>query len=120
MFKSDKIKEQYERIEEQCRLKGVTKYDMVLALGKSKSIITDVLAGRNGFSVATLQAFADYLGCSVGYLINGETSETPMPVTEQDIKIALFGGEGEVTDEMWREALDAIEYIKFKHGKKNK
>jgi transcriptional regulator with XRE-family HTH domain len=35
-----------------------------------------------------------------------------------DVRVALFGGDGEVTDEMWQEVMDAVEFIKFKRGEK--
>lgn len=36
----------------------------------------------------------------------------------EDIKLALFGGDGEVTDEMWEEALFAAEMIKARYKRK--
>jgi len=46
--------------------------------------------------------------------------ETPVEtderaVNDDDIKLALFGGDGEVTDEMWDEALFAVQLIKERH-----
>lgn len=45
---------------------------------------------------------------------NGERS-----VSDDDIKFALFGGDGEITDEMYEEVKDFAEYIK-KRGPKKK
>ena len=36
----------------------------------------------------------------------------------EDLKLALFGGDGEVTDEMWEEALFAAEMIKARYKRK--
>ena len=52
-----------------------------------------------------------------------ENKKTPTPGGErkpdvEDIKIALFGGDGEVTDEMWEEALFAAEMIKARHNRR--
>jgi len=40
--------------------------------------------------------------------------------TDEDLKIALFGGDGEVTDEMWEEAQFAAQFIKERHKRKKK
>ncbi len=37
--------------------------------------------------------------------------------SNDDIKVALFGGDTEVTDEMWEEVMNYAEYIKQKYGK---
>ena len=36
---------------------------------------------------------------------------------EDIAKVALFGGDKEVTDEMWDEVKNYVEYIKQKHSK---
>lgn len=46
--------------------------------------------------------------------VNGERS-----VSDDDIKFALFGGDGDITDEMYEEVEDFAEYIK-KRGPKKK
>ncbi len=68
---------------------------------------------------ATLQRIADYFGVSVDYLL-GETDQNekiPVVVSDEDLKIALFGGDTEVTDEMWHEVMNYAEFIKQKYGK---
>ena len=68
---------------------------------------------------ATLMRMADYFGVSVDYLL-GETEETKKSpsISDEDIKFALFGGEGEITDEMWQAVKEYAQFIKDKHGKK--
>lgn len=46
--------------------------------------------------------------------VDPHTSPT---VTEDDIKVALFGGSGEVTDEMWQEVKNFAEFVKNKNKK---
>lgn len=36
--------------------------------------------------------------------------------SEQEIKVALFGGDGEVSDEMWQEVKEFVAYVKHKHS----
>lgn len=45
---------------------------------------------------------------------SGATVHTDTPPTEHDIKIALFGGEDEVTDDMWQEVKNFVAFIKQK------
>ena len=40
------------------------------------------------------------------------------PVTDDDIKFALFGGEEEITDEMYDEVKNFAEYVKQKYKNK--
>ena len=42
---------------------------------------------------------------------------TSPTVTEDDLKVALFGGSGEVTDEMWQEVKNFAEFVKNKNKK---
>lgn len=37
-------------------------------------------------------------------------------VSEEDIKFALFGGSGEITDEMYDEVKEFVKFVKMKHG----
>ena len=46
-----------------------------------------------------------------------KNSEPQQPtVTEEDIKFALFGGAGEITDEMYDEVKAFVQFVKMKHG----
>lgn len=93
-------------------------------LGMSRSTMTELRKGR----VTTLKLekagrIADYFGVSVDYLLGTEKEKTPTPEGEHKIditqaKIALFGGDGEVTDEMWEEAIFAAQLIKDRHKRK--
>lgn len=49
-----------------------------------------------------------------------KSSEPPEPpaVTDEDIKFALFGGAGEITDEMYDEVKAFVQFVKMKHGQK--
>ncbi len=52
-----------------------------------------------------------------------ESKKAPAPADErkpdiEELKLALFGGDGEVTDEMWEEALFAAEMIKARYKRK--
>lgn len=62
--------------------------------------------------MATLQKIAEACGVSLSYL----TGESPIS-HEQELKVALFGGDTEVTDEMWNEVMNYAEFLKQKYKK---
>ena len=59
-------------------------------------------------SASTLSKISEYFGVSVEYLMGGEAPA----VDEQSLKVALFGGDAVVTDEMWNEVKRYAQYIK--------
>ena len=114
----------YNNILSLCENKGITGYRMCKEIGIQPSILTDLKMGRKeGLSSKNADKIARYFGVSVGYLLGpdysevDETKKSPS-VSDEDIKFALFGGEGEITDEMWQAVKEYAEFIKDKHGKK--
>lgn len=67
----------------------------------------------------TLSKIADYFDVSVDYLLSKTEIRNPAnrQAPEEIAKVALFGGDTEVTDEMWQEAKNYAEYIKQKYFK---
>ena len=110
----------YERITELCKKRGVKGGKMCTELGISKGLLTDLKMGRrSGVSAATAQKIAAYFGVTVGYLLGEEdkNEKTPAAISDEDIKVALFGGDTDVSDEMWNEVMNYAEYLKQKYGK---
>lgn len=70
------------------------------------------------------QKIADYLDLSLEYLLTGKQPEKlPAPESRrrfdiESAKIALFGGDSEVTDDMWEEAIFAAQLIKDRYRRK--
>ena len=63
----------------------------------------------------TLRKIADYFGVTVDYLLGKEQKEKPADEADLDsVKVALFGGSEEVTDEMWDEVRNFAAYVKSK------
>lgn len=67
-----------------------------------------------------LQTIADYFGVTTDYLLTGEeTKKAPTPdgertVSDDDIKFALFGGDGEITDAMYDEVKRFAQMVKLR------
>ena len=60
---------------------------------------------------------AEYLGVSVNLILTGEDSKKAptngeRSVSDDEIKFALFGGDGEITDEMYEEVKRFAEFVK--------
>ena len=117
----------YERIIELCKANGVSGSRMCLDLGLSKSTLSDIKSGRKkGISTTTAQKMASYLGVSVGYLLGEEETEKAptvsgeRSVSDDDIKFALFGGSGEITDAMYREVKEFAALVKLREDMKKK
>lgn len=75
-------------------------------------------------SPEVLKRIADALDVSVDYLLERTNTKVDIASTEKEnnnteheLKVALFGGADEVTDEMWEEVKDYAKYIKQKHNK---
>ena len=77
--------------------------------------VTDIPAGK-------IKAMAKIFDVPPSYLIDSETSHLPRPgtetvVTDEDIKFALFGGEQEITDEMYEEVKQFAAFVKARNKK---
>ena len=117
----------YDRIIELCKAKGVSGSRMCLDLGLSKSTLSDIKNGRKkGISTTTAQKMASYLGVTVGYLLGEEENKkapaesSKRSVSDDEIKFALFGGDGEITDAMYDEVKRFAAFVKQREAEKKK
>lgn len=103
------VSEIYERIEELCKKSGINVTVLCHECGIPRASLSDFKNGRKkSLSADTLSRIADYFGVSVDYLY-GKGS----PAADDDsLKVALFGGDSFVTDEMWNEVKRYAQYIK--------
>ena len=73
--------------------------------------------------VERLDSIAKALGTSSAYLVGWEESDMgtqKYSVSEDDIKFALFGGSGEITDAMYQEVKEFAALIKLREDMKKK
>lgn len=108
----------FDRFQALCARKGVSVYRACTDIGLNRSAVAKWKAGGkpNGSTAAKL---AEYLGVTTDYLLTGQ--EEPRPkVTDDDIKFALFGGDGEITDAMYEEVKRFAAFIKQREADREK
>lgn len=117
----------HETISNLCDKKNVSAYRMCKDIGIRPSIITDLKMGRKkGLSAEVANKIAEYFGVTVGYLLGTEgTKKAPAPegertVSDDDIKFALFGGDGDITDEMYDEVKRFAKLVKLREETEKK
>lgn len=99
----------YARIEELCRKKGINVTQLCSACNIPRASLSDYKSGKKkSLSAEVLSKISDYFDVSVDFLYG----KAPKGVDEQSLKIALFGGSSDVTDEMWDEVKRYAQYIK--------
>lgn len=68
---------------------------------------------------ATLLRIADYFGVTVDYLLGKDQEKKPSETEGLEaIRVALFGGDAEVTPEMWEEVKQFARFVASKREKK--
>ena len=117
----------YKNIMALCEAQGIKGGKMCTDIGISKGLLTDLKMGRRtGVSAVTAQKIANYFNVSVGYLLGEEETEKASTdsgersVSDDDIKFALFGGDGEITDAMYERVKQFAAFIKQEEAEKKK
>lgn len=103
------MNEIYARIEALCKSRKMNITEMCKICAIPRASLTDFKMGRiKSLSASTLQKIAEHFSVSVEYLLSGEA-----PLSDgEKLKIALFGGDGCVTDEMLLEVMRYAAYVK--------
>ncbi len=97
------------RIRELRKRSGLTLDELSAKLDVSRATLGFWEQGRYQPSNEMLLRLSDTFGVSVDYILGKDT------VKEEELKVALFGGDGEVTDEMREEVKRFAEFIKTKN-----
>ena len=109
----------FNRFKALCEERQISVYRACTDIGLNRSAVAKWKEGSkpNGTTAAKL---ADYFGVTTDYLLG--QSEQRMPersqVSDEDIKFALFGGDGEITDAMYEEVKRFAAFVKEREGQK--
>ena len=111
----------FNRFKALCDEKQISVYRACTDIGLNRSAVAKWKAGGkpNG---STASKLADYFGVTTDYLL-GQSQERSAAqnrpaVSEEDIKFALFGGDGEITDAMYDEVKQFAAFIKQREAEK--
>ena len=115
----------YDRFVQLCKQRGVSTSKAAIDAGLSKSTVTKWKKDPGSKpSGNVIDKLCRYFGISVSELLGAPEDENPEEVhhlvTTQDLKFALFGGSGEITDEMYNEVLSFAAYVRQREAKKIK
>ena len=112
----------FTRFKQLCDQKNISVYRACTDIGLNRSAVAKWKSGGkpNGSTAAKLAAYfevtTDYL---LGQSDDRTPGETPRVVSDEEIKFALFGGDGEITDAMYDEVKQFAAFIKQREaGKK--
>ena len=101
-----------DRIEELLKSRKIQKSKMLGDLKLSINSFTNWKNRGTTPSGETLQRIADYFGVTVDYLLGKEQEKKPSETEDlEEIRVALFGGDTEVTPEMWEEVKRFARYV---------
>lgn len=92
--------------------KGLTLEEVGDYIGVSKSTVLKYENGSiTNIPSDKIERMAMLFGVTPGEIMGWKKQPTKT-IDESDLKVALFGGDGEVTDEMWQEVKNFAQYIK--------
>ena len=109
-----------ERVKAICKERKIPISRLEKDLGFGNGYLSSLTKGE--FPSGRLYAIAEYLGLSPAYLLSGEDEKNAPTdrerVSDEDIKFALFGGDGEITDAMFEEVRAFAAFVKEREAKK--
>lgn len=95
----------------------MTMEELAKKIGTSKPTIQRYESGKiTNIPSDKIEAMARALNTTPEFLMGWKTRESTT-VTDNDVKVALFGGDKEVSEELWDEVMKYAEYLKEKYKK---
>ncbi len=111
----------FNRFKALCDERNISVYRACTDIGLNRSAVAKWKSGGrpNGTTAAKL---ADYFGVTTDYLLEQTDERAPATpvrtVSDEDIKFALFGGDGEITDAMFDEVKRFAAFIRQREENK--
>ena len=111
----------FNRFKALCDERNISVYRACTDIGLNRSAVAKWKSGGkpNGSTAARL---AEYFGVTTDYLLEQTDEKTPAEaqraVSDEDIKFALFGGDGEITDAMYDEVKQFAAFIKQREAER--
>ena len=103
---------------------GLTQQQVADAMGITNSTYCGYETGKRQPDVPKIKQLSNILGISGDALLETGYEKAPAKgernVTDDDIKFALFGGDGEITDSMYEEVRSFAAFVKRREEQKKK
>ena len=116
----------YDRFVYLCEQKGISPSRAAIEAGISKSLVTKWKVNEVEIpSADVIKKLTTYFNVSTSYLLgeeikNAPTSDGKRVVTDDDIKFALFKGNGNITDDMLDEVKAFAAFVQQRENNKEK
>ena len=110
-----------DRIRDGRKAAGLTQRQLADRLGVSNTSISNWEKGLSRPDADMIQKLCESLHLQPNYFYGTETApaeEGKRNVSDEDIKFALFGGDGEITDAMYDEVKRFAAFLKAREGGK--
>ena len=111
----------FNRFKALCDQKNISVYRACIDIGLNRAAVAKWKNGGkpNGSTAAKL---AEYFDVTTDYLLGRSEekvpAEAPRAVSDEDIKFALFGGDGVITDAMYDEVKQFAAFVKQREAEK--
>lgn len=96
---------------------GMKQVELCKIVGITQGALSGWENGKYEPDLKSLNKMAELFDTTIDQLMGYATDLSASKANENDVKVALFGGDGEVTEEMWNEVKQYAEYIKAKYQK---
>lgn len=101
------------RIKELCIQKGIEQKQLAMMVGVSQPTVSDWFNNKKNPRGERLDKLAEILNVSRAFLLGySDDEEKNSPVTDEEIKFALFGGDQEITDAQFEEVKRFAQYVR--------
>lgn len=96
--------------------RGLTQRQLADLIGAKHNSVSNWETGQNEPDTQTIRRLCDILSITANDLFGADPASSP--VSRDDLKFALFEGDGQITEGMLQEVLDFAQFVKEKHQKK--
>ena len=114
----------YDRFLALCAEKGVRPTNACVEAGLSRGLAAKWKSTKTEKpSAEALEKMSAYFGKSIDEILGKEIAPTPegeRQISDDDIKFALFGGDGEITDAMFEEVKRFAQMVKLREEAEKK
>jgi len=94
--------------------KGISQRELARQLNLLPQTYSNYENGTREPSHETVVALADYFNVTTDYLLGRVDKLGETEGDGADVKVALFGGDGEITEAMWDEVKRFAEFVKLR------